>query len=83
MRPSYPRFCSLDPGGRLIRACLVWSLLFCFSAWPLLACEIALVSPAKAGLSENKLSEVNQFMDRLGEDPFTLGFDEPPDSAFV
>src|SRR5439155_20551958 len=43
------------------------------SAWPLLAREIPIVPPAKAGLSESKLCEVDQFMERSVADQKIAG----------
>ena len=43
------------------------------SAWPLLAREIPIVPPVKAGLSESKLSEVDQFMERSVADQKIAG----------
>jgi len=46
------------------QACLFLFLILSFSALTLSGREIPTVSPAKAGLSEAKLAEVNQFMEQ-------------------
>jgi CubicO group peptidase (beta-lactamase class C family) len=73
MKPFSLQLWPLTPVRRLIRASLVLSLLFCFSAWPSVAREIPMVAPSKAGLSESKLAEVDQFMQRQVADQKIAG----------
>ena len=72
MKLFSPRFSPLGPGS-LIRVCFVGSLLFGFSTRLLIAREIPMVVPAKAGLSESKLAEVDQFMERQVADQKIAG----------